>query len=337
MTRPAALPTALVRIDHYSAVHLAAATARSVAQRCGLPGAMPDRAAVLASELASNLDKHAKDGALYIQPLPLGAGLEVLAADRGPGMPELGRCLADGYTTTGTLGAGLGAVRRIATEFTIRTQVGAGTLVCARLALPGQPQPVCRDAGLISLPADGEQDCGDAGAVVEDGAHRTAIVVDGLGHGPQAADAAQTALRAFAAAPDQPLPQLLATLHRALRHTRGAAVGLLRLYAAHAEFCGIGNVRALAVSPQGVHHRLTAQPGVVGWKMPALRTHTIPLPAGTTAVLHSDGITPQWAQAPSLFVLRLPPPLLVSTVAHGHRSGRDDATVLAVKPHQEPR
>ncbi|OEJ28433.1 hypothetical protein AS594_32050 [Streptomyces agglomeratus] len=336
MTRPVALPTALVRIDHYSAVHLAAATARSVAQRCGLPGAMPDRAAVLASELASNLDKHAKDGALYIQPLPLGAGLEVLAADRGPGMPELGRCLADGYTTTGTLGAGLGAVSRIATEFTIRTRVGVGTLVGARLALPGQPQPVCRDAGLISLPADGEQDCGDAGAVVEDGERRTAMVVDGLGHGPRAADAAQVALRAFAAAPpDQPLSQLLAALHRALRHTRGAAVGLLRLYAAHAEYCGIGNVRALTVSPQGVHHRLTAQPGVVGWKMPAPWTHTIPLPTGTTAVLHSDGITPQWAQAPSPFLLRLPPPLLVTNVAHAHRSGRDDATVLAVKPQQE--
>ncbi|MGW7055443.1 SpoIIE family protein phosphatase [Streptomyces sp. NPDC054887] len=337
MTRPVVPPTALVRIDHYSAVHLAAATARSLAQECGLPGAMPDRAAVLASELASNLDKHAKDGALYIQALPLGAGLEVLAADRGPGMPEPQRCLTDGYTTTGTLGAGLGAVRRIASDFTIRTQVGVGTLVCARLVLPGLPQPVCQDAGFVCLPAEGERDCGDAAALVEADGVRTAIVLDGLGHGPNAAEAAQTALRAFGPAADRTLPQILTALHRSLRHTRGAAVGLLRLRPGRAEYCGIGNVRALAVSARGVHHRLTGQPGVVGWKMPVPQPRMIPLDPGTTAVLHSDGITHTWAHAPSPFHLRLPPPLLAAAVAHGHRSGRDDATVLAAKPHQGPR
>ncbi|MFD5102818.1 SpoIIE family protein phosphatase [Streptomyces albidochromogenes] len=337
MTRRVVPPTALVRIDHYSAVHLAAATARSIAQESGLPGAMPDRAAVLASELASNLDKHAKDGALYIQSLPLGVGLEIQAADRGPGMPELQRCLTDGYTTTGTLGAGLGAVSRIASDFTIRTQVGVGTLVCARLALPGQPQHLCQGAGLVCLPAEGEADCGDAAALAEHDGVRTAIVIDGLGHGPHAAEAAQTALRAFDAAADRPLPGIITALHRALRHTRGAAVGLLRPRPDQAEYCGIGNVRALALSPDGVHHRLTGQPGVVGWKMPSPQSRMIPLTPGTTAVLHSDGINHQWAQAPSPFQLRLPPPLLATAVAHGHRSGRDDATVLAVKPHLGPR
>ncbi len=337
MIPPAVLSTAFVRIDHYSAVHLAAATARSIAQQCRLPGAAPDRAAVVASELASNLDKHAKDGALYIQPLPLGAGLEILAADRGPGMPELQRCLADGYTTTGTLGAGLGAVSRTATDFTIRTQVGVGTLACARLALPGQPEPVWQDAGFLCLPAEGEEECGDAGAIVQHAGIRTAIVVDGLGHGPRAAEAARTALRAFHAVEDRPLPQILDSLHRALRHTRGAAVGLLRLHAGHAQYCGIGNVRVLAFSSRGVDHRLTGQPGIVGWKMPAAKTHSIPLAHGTTAVLHSDGINAQWAHAPSRFMLRLPPPLLAAAVAHGHRSSRDDATVLAVKPEQGQR
>ncbi|WP_308296318.1 SpoIIE family protein phosphatase [Streptomyces sp. ISL-96] len=334
MTRSAMPATAFVRIDHYSAVQLAAQTARSFAEQRQLPGAMPDQAAVLASELASNLDKHARDGALYIQPLPLGTGLEILAADRGPGMPELQRCLADGYTTTGTLGAGLGAVSRIATDFTIRTQVGVGTLVCARLAVPDQSQPVCQGAGFLCLPAGGEQECGDAGAIAEIDDVRTAIVIDGLGHGPHAAEAAQIALRSFHTAADQPLPQILTTLHRALRHSRGAAVGLLRLHAQQAQHCGIGNVRALGFSPRGVDHRLTGQPGIVGWKMPTPQTHTIPLAPGTTVVLHSDGINAQWAHAPSPFMLRLPPPLLAAAVAHGHRFSHDDATVLAVRAHQ---
>ncbi|MFD3580464.1 SpoIIE family protein phosphatase [Streptomyces sp. NPDC058644] len=321
-------------IDHYSAVHLAAATARSLAEQCRLPGAMPDQAAVIASELASNLDKHARDGALYIQPLPLGGGLEILAADRGPGMPELERCLTDGYTTTGTMGAGLGAVNRIATDFTIRTDAEAGTLSCARIAPPDQAQAARQEVGLACVPADREEHCGDACAVVDTDEGRTAIVIDGLGHGQHAAEAAQTALRSFQAAADRPLTHILTAIHRALRRTRGAAVGILRLQAERAEYSGIGNVRAVAISPHQVHHRLTGQPGVVGWNIPAPQSHRFPLAPGTTAVLHSDGIDSRWTHTPSRFVLRLPPSLLVGSVAHSHRSTRDDAAVLAARPQR---
>ncbi|MFE9399390.1 SpoIIE family protein phosphatase [Streptomyces flavidovirens] len=321
-------------IDHYSAVHLAAATTRSIAEQCRLPGAMPDQAAVIASELASNLTKHARDGALYIQPLPLGGGLEILAADRGPGMPELQRCLTDGYTTTGTMGAGLGAVTRIATDFTIRTDAETGTLASARIALPDRAQAARQEVGLVCVPADREQYCGDACAVVDTDEVRTAIVIDGLGHGPHAAEAAQTALRSFHAVVDRPLTHILTAIHRSLRRTRGAAVGILRLGAERAEYCGVGNIRAVALSAQQVHHRLTGQPGVVGWNLPAPQSHYFPLGTGTTAMLHSDGIDSRWTHAPSRFLLRLPPSLLVGAVAHGHRSTRDDAAVLAARPHQ---
>ncbi|WP_344646311.1 SpoIIE family protein phosphatase [Streptomyces durmitorensis] len=294
---------------------------------------MPDQAAVLASELASNLDKHARGGTLYIRPLPLGGGLEILAADRGPGMPEIERCLTDGYTTTGTMGAGLGAVTRIATHFTIRTDAEMGTLACARLALPEQPQAARQPAGLICVPADREQHCGDACAIIDADRTRTMIVIDGLGHGPHAAEAAQTALRSFHAVVDRPLTHILTALHRSLRRTRGAAVGILRLGAEKAEYCGIGNVRAVAISPHQVHHRLTGQPGVVGWNIPAPQSHRFPLAPGTTAVLHSDGIDSRWTHVPPHFLLRLPPSLLAGAVAHHHRSTRDDAAVLAALPH----
>lgn len=328
-----ALTTAHVRIDHYSAVHLAAEAARSLGKRCGLPGALPDQAAVVASELASNINKHATNGALYLQPLPLGDGLEILAADRGPGMPELERCLRDGYTTVGTLGAGLGAVSRIATNFTVRTEVGTGTLACARITLPDQPDQAYQNAALVCLPADREHHCGDAGTIVPTGDAHTAIVIDGLGHGAGAAEAAQIALRSFHSAAERPLPDILAALHRALRHTRGAAVAMLRLYdAERAEYCGVGNVRAVALSPDGIHHRLTGQPGVVGWRMPTPRTHPIPLPAGSTAVLHTDGIDARWTLDASLFMLRLPPPLLIASMTHHYRCTRDDATALAFRP-----
>lgn len=335
MTVRSVLPTAHIRIDHYSAVHLAAQTARQLAEECGLPGALPDQAAVVASELGSNLAKHATDGALYLQRLPLGGGVEVLAADRGPGMPELERCLADGYSTSATLGAGFGAVSRIASHFTIRTRTAVGTLACARLCASDRLAACDEGVGVVCLPAEGEVDSGDACTLVDTDDTRTAIVIDGLGHGTPAAEAAQTGLRAFRRVPDAPLPHILTTVHRALRRTRGAAVGLLRLSPGRGEFCGVGNVRALAIGPDGVHHRLTGRPGIVGMQLPAtVPVPDLPLGPAACAVLHTDGINHRWSLAPSPFTLRLPPALLAASLAHEHRITRDDATVLAATPRQ---
>ncbi|MDK1471966.1 SpoIIE family protein phosphatase [Streptomyces sp. 549] len=329
-------PTVQVRIDHSSAVHVAASAARALAERCALPGALPHKAAVLASELATNIDKHAKDGTLYLRRLPLGGGLEITAVDRGPGIPDVAAAFTDGYTTTATLGSGLGAIRRMATDFTLRTESGTGTLACARLSPPEQAAAARQELGAVCLPAEAEEHCGDACAAADTGDSRTVIVVDGLGHGPQAAEAAQCALRAFHRVPESTLPDILTTVHRSLRHTRGAAAGVLRLRAGQAEYAGIGNVRALVLTRTEARHRLTGQPGVLGLTMPAPRVHRIPLTPDSTAVLHSDGICPRWAHLPSPFLLRLPPSLLAAAVAHGHRRTRDDATVLTVRPRHVP-
>ncbi|WP_328317323.1 SpoIIE family protein phosphatase [Streptomyces sp. NBC_00388] len=330
MTANLSAPTVQIRIDHYSAVELAASAARSLAEDCGLPGAMPEQAAVLASELASNLDKHARDGTLYLQPLLVGGGLEILAADSGPGILDPQRALADGYTTTATLGAGLGAVRRIATDFTFRSLVDTGTLACARLSVPGT-EGTGQGVGSLCLPVETEKDCGDACAGADTAGARTVAVIDGLGHGSPAAEAAQAALRVFHRGPDRPLPDILTGMHRALRHTRGAAVGIMRLRSGQAEYCGVGNVRAAVLSFEDVHHRLSGQPGVVGLTLPTPRTHRIALRPGATAVLHSDGIDERWTHAASPFLLRLPPGLLAVALAHDHRRIRDDACAVVAK------
>lgn len=321
-------PTAQVRIDHESAVHLAATVARDTALRCGLDGASPDRAAAVASELASNLHKHARDGVCYVQSLPLGRGLEIAAVDRGPGMADLSRCLADGYTTTGTLGTGLGAVRRVATDFVVRSHVGHGTAASARIAAGAHTASA--GVGSVCLPADGETACGDACAVRDTDAGRTGIVVDGLGHGEPAARAAHTALRTFDSTCALPLPEIMQALHRALRHTRGAAIGLLRLLPGRAEFCGVGNIRMCLVSADAPLQRQESRPGVVGWNLPTPQVRTTPVEAGRLVVLHSDGIEARWAHSPPPALLRLPAELLPVALAHRHRRSRDDATALTL-------
>ncbi|MET9802731.1 SpoIIE family protein phosphatase [Streptomyces sp. NPDC006368] len=325
--------TTHIRVDHYSAVQLAASAARRTALAAGLTGPLPDRAAVLASELASNVARYALHGSLYVQPLPLRRGVEVLAVDRGPGMADAEQCLTDGYTTGGSLGSGLGAVRRIADQFAIRTKEGTGTLVCARLGEPGDTSPDRAPAvGAVRVPADGEVSCGDSwGVAVTEGA-QTAMVVDGLGHGDPAAEAAELAVRTFHRDPGQPLPELMRAMNRALRHSRGAAVALLRRTRDTMEATSVGNVRSLLVAPGGVRQRFGGQPGVVGWNMPEPRVQRVPAQPGIISLLHSDGIDTRWADAPSAFLTALPAPLLAAALVHEHRRSRDDATVLTLGP-----
>ncbi|MFF8606794.1 SpoIIE family protein phosphatase [Streptomyces sp. NPDC015346] len=321
-------PTIQVPIDHYSAVHLAATHAREMAVRCGMEASWPDQAAAVASELASNLDKHAADGIVYLQPLPMGEGLEILAVDRGPGMAELQRCLTDGYTTTGTLGTGLGAVGRVATDFVIRTQVPEGTVASARVSAVGRT--TASGTGMVCLPADGEEECGDGCALFETGGRLTAAVVDGLGHGEAAARATRTALQVFRDTSEQPLPDIMRSLHRSLRHTRGAAVGLIRLLPGSVEFCGVGNIRLCLLSVHHVRRRLDGRPGVVGWNLPTPQVQNAPVEPGEVLLAHSDGIESRWSHDPSPFLLRLPAELLPAALAHRHRRSRDDATALSL-------
>ncbi|QGV81649.1 ATP-binding protein [Streptomyces ficellus] len=332
MDSPAS-PTTHVPVDHYSAVQLAATTAHRAALDQGLTGALPDQAAVLASELAGNIAKHAQNGSLYIQPLPLRTGVEILAVDRGPGMADLDQCLTDGYTTSRTLGSGLGAVRRIADEFTVRTARGAGTVVSARLGVPGDgPADGAPSVGAVRLPADGERSCGDAWGLAVTGGVRTALVVDGLGHGPPAAEAAELAVRVFHRDPGQPLPRLLGAMDRALRRSRGAAVSMLRLSDDGVEQASVGNVRTLLLGHDGVRLRFGGQPGVVGWNMPAPRVQRAPAEPDTIALLHSDGVDARWTHTLTPFLTGLPAPLLAGALVHRHRRSRDDATVLTVGP-----
>ncbi|WP_138906170.1 anti-sigma regulatory factor [Streptomyces chryseus] len=211
-----------MRIDHPSGGRRASNAARSTAEQYELTGAMPDQAAVVASELARHRTQHARGGPLYLQPLLYGAGLQILTPDRGPGMPAPQRCRTGGHTTTGTVQAGMGAVSRIATDLVIRTEAGTGTPASARLALLRRPH-LGQEAGLWDLAAVGERERGDTGATAEHDKTRTANLVDGLGHGPHPAEVAQIPLRAshtsyFRLRPPPPLPAATpAHVHRSSR------------------------------------------------------------------------------------------------------------------------
>src|SRR5579863_2581453 len=114
-----------------SAIGAARRDAQRLAGELQLDETVGGRLGVIVTELATNVLRHGGGGDLLLQALPAAAGnaVEVIAIDRGPGMADLQKCLRDGYSSGGTPGTGLGAVRRLAAEFDLESHPGKGTVV----------------------------------------------------------------------------------------------------------------------------------------------------------------------------------------------------------------
>ena len=104
---------------------------RAMAREVGFSTGNATLIATAISELARNIIQYAKRGEVRLQKIE-GAdrtGLVVTAFDRGPGIPDLGKALEDGFSTSGRLGLGLPGVRRLMDGFEITSVLGEGTTV----------------------------------------------------------------------------------------------------------------------------------------------------------------------------------------------------------------
>jgi len=306
----------------------------------GLSETDAGRAQIVAMELANNLLRHARDGMLVARVLQEaeGQGVEILAVDRGPGM-DLERCLADGYSTGGTPGTGLGAVRRLSDLFDVYSLPGGSSLVAritARGPGPERPrEPARTEIGGLCLPIASEQVSGDAWATLPAPGGRTAIIVaDGLGHGPNAAEASAAALEVF----HEQVPQgrgpaeVLGDIHRRLRSTRGAAVSIAELSPAAAEirFAGLGNVTATVIS-SGARRGLVSHNGTAGATNTTPRELTYPFPPQSLLVMASDGLGTHWDLARYAGIATHHAALISGVLCRDFSRGRDDLTVVTAR------
>ncbi len=329
------------RVDDPAQIGAVRRGAEGIGRRLDFGQQRMGEAAIVAAELASNLLRHAREGSLQLRVCRDGgrAGLEFLAVDAGPGMPNMARSKEDGYSTAGTLGIGLGAVQRLANSVDAYSAAGSGTVTVARLWRTAPPDEHEGDraavpaVGGVTRPMTGEDVCGDAVAWrrYPDGRHQV-MAVDGLGHGPLAAVAAQAAVRAFDHLSGRAPAQVLRELHGALSHTRGAAVLVADLDpAGRLRWCGIGNIAGTVAAPTA-RRGLVSIPGIVGHQARAFREFESDLPAEGALVLHSDGVHPRWDLSAYPGLLRRDPLVIAGMVLRDAGVRRDDASVLVVRP-----
>jgi anti-sigma regulatory factor (Ser/Thr protein kinase) len=324
-----------VAINHASDASAARRIGQRLAQAQGFDETRAGQLAIIITEAATNILKHAGHGTLFIGPAESGAapGIDVVAVDDGPGIADFATSVLDGVSTAGTFGTGLGALKRQSDEFDVYSARGKGAAFFMRLWR--DPEPPARRpivTGALALPLAGEEECGDGWAV---GCHErgaTLVAADGLGHGPQAALAAQAVIGALDRNRDLEPAELMERAHEALRITRGAAVAIAHIDCARDEvrFAGIGNINACVIDDKG-RRALVSHNGIVGHNMRKVQEFSAAYPPGALCIMHSDGVQTQWDldAYPGLRVRH--PALIAAVLLRDFIRRRDDAMVLVVR------
>ncbi|WP_328450193.1 ATP-binding SpoIIE family protein phosphatase [Amycolatopsis sp. NBC_00438] len=341
MTAAGSLPVtedfAWLRVEDATAHGRARRAAAMLATQLGFGEVRATEIGLAVTELGTNLTKHAVEGVLVIRAIRAvtQAAVEVVAIDRGPGMADADASGRDGESTTGTLGVGMGAVRRLADVTSVLSEPGRGTVVTARFhprRTPLEEIPEADTAGL-TRPIDGEEVCGDTYAVHHEPGRLRLMMCDGSGHGPLAAAASRAAADVFRDHVTASPEAVVKHIHEALRRTRGGAVAVAEINTAAGtvRFAGLGNIAGCVVA-DGRKQGMISAPGVAGHQARTIRAFDYPLPPGATVVLHSDGLTERWSVEGRERLFAATPLAIAAALLRDAGIRHDDAGVLVGKP-----
>ena len=331
--------TSRIVIDDPSQTAEARRIARRLAPSAGLDENATEQAAIVVTEICTNILKHAKRGEVLVSVGAVGdrLGMEVLGIDRGPGMANVANCKRDGYSTGGSSGQGLGAISRLSGYSDIYSVSGQGTAVLARW--PGASPDTKRDQpekfsiGAVNVIKPGQDICGDTWGVQHFDDEMTVVVADGLGHGPDAHAASMEAVRILHENPSLRPKELLERIHQALRSSRGAAVSVANVNYSEdrVTFAGVGNVSAEIYSGSRAVQHLVSVNGTAGQQTQRIHEFSYPWPRNGMLVLHSDGLTTSTGVESKPGLAFCDPTMIAAVLYRDFSRGHDDATVVVAK------
>jgi anti-sigma regulatory factor (Ser/Thr protein kinase) len=334
------LPATMIRLGEASQVGEARRAASRMADHLALSHDRSNSAALIATELATNLLKHSTDGLMILQPLFHGRGhtLRMLAIDKGPGITDMTSALRDGYSTTTTMGGGLGAMRRMSDGFDIFSQVGTGTVVMCDFGEKNSAGFTSDGVewGMVTAPYRGEEANGDGHAVRSTADQSIFMVVDGLGHGILASEAAREAERVVLESASYAPAMLIRDSHAALAKTRGAAIALASLNRTSGLllFGGVGNI-AGSLSTSRASRGLASHNGTVGHSMQKVQEFSYPWEKDALLLVHSDGISGRWDLDKYPGLRSKHPAVVAAVIYRDFGRPHDDCTVLVARNRQE--
>jgi len=320
-----------VSITDESSVGEARRRSLLVAQRLGFDETRSGELTLLATESSRNVLLHGGGGQIVISAMKSEGRqvAQILAMDQGAGIANLAQAMTDGYSTAGTMGGGMGAMKRMATALEVFTG-RHGTILLLEVGEAAKPDRL-HIAGL-AVPYPGERLCGDAWTFHQSGERMVVLLADGLGHGRDAAEAAQEAIAAFRKRQDLAPGQILGHIHDALKKTRGAvaAVAEIRPDQGALTYAGIGNIAATVISG-GKSRSLVSHNGTLGMVTSRIQEFHSPWTADSILVMHSDGLQSKWDLSSYAGLVTRHPAIIAAALLRDFRRQRDDAGVVVVK------
>jgi anti-sigma regulatory factor (Ser/Thr protein kinase) len=331
-----------VAVADASAVGECRRSAQALAEGYGFDDLSTGRISIIATEIATNILRHAGTGTVLIQMLDdtVEPELEILGIDRGPGMTNIDNCMRDGFSTGGSAGNGLGAVARLSMTFDVFSAPGQGTVLLSRStrapreSRAAQTTKPALEIGAISVAVAGEIECGDSWRIADGGAVIGLLMADGLGHGPAAAEAARAAVSAFVLKPFDPPASIMTSVHRAASGTRGvaAACALLHPDEATVDYAGIGNICGSVVT-DGRQRGMVSHNGTLGMQLLRTQQFEYQWPIDSLVVLHSDGLSSRWNLELYPGLIQRHAAIIAGILYRDFARERDDATVIVARRH----
>ena len=320
--------TEVIAIEDSSQIGQARRRAKQLAESIGFDPTDAARAALVATELATNILKHVGNGELHCRIVPGRGGrcVEFIAIDRGPGF-DVHRCMRDGFSTGGTQGEGLGSISRQSQLLDVFTDE-RGSVLLARIAPNGVTD---LRVGFNQHALGNHASCGDLWHLSISGRKLSALMIDGLGHGEDAEAAALCGGNAFAQQSFDHPDAVMMSMHRAMNGTRGGAAAIAQYDADTCvlHFAGIGNISARLLAPLG-SRGLASHPGIVGGQFRKVHTFTYAEANAQLLVMFSDGLQSRWDMNAYPGLGSQHPATIAAVLHRDFCRGRDDVTIMAI-------
>ncbi|TCN60098.1 serine/threonine protein kinase [Flavobacterium circumlabens] len=305
-------------------------------------GFSPHRAAetdIIVAELTSNLIKYASGGELLYRAHfnDDHNEIEIYCLDKGQGIENTAKIMNDGYSTSNTLGQGVGAIKRLSNDFQIYSIKGWGTVQYIKICDKSDfliPLPTNElNFSALSVNYPGEKVCGDGYYVKQTKRGFQIFVGDGLGHGVHAQEAVQQAIKVFKQSGDSDPCAILRGIHDQVKKTRGlvATIASADYKSEHWSLCGIGNINTRIHN--GLENKTyTPYNGIIGHNIPRTLNNTlVPYQKHQIIVMHSDGLRTRWNLNDLTSIIKQNPSVIAATLYKDNVRGTDDATVLVGK------
>ncbi|MDH5512206.1 MAG: SpoIIE family protein phosphatase [Gammaproteobacteria bacterium] len=313
---------------------------RAVSRRMGFSDLKREHMELVCNEMVTNQNKYAEGNGLVqiweiTDPTP---ALDLFAFDYGKGILNVRAAVQDGYTTAGTMGKGLGAIKRLSSLSEIYSlpveHAGDcdwhGTALWSRFYRKDPEFEYCHDLGAYTRAYHDSTFNGDL-IQLRSGTTRTRwLHMDGLGHGREAAEVVE-GIGDFLDA-ETPVDGLMQRLSTLLQGTRGAVAMICEVdHGTQAmTICGVGDMVAHLIS-RGEKKAISFSPGVLGHAHRSLETYNFPFPDQALLITASDGLRRSMTLRTFPELWRLHPQLIALVLGQVMGRHNDDRSVFSIR------